>query len=385
MIKYFSGWQRVIWFAAFCLTLPAAFPAVTTCPICGNEIKDFVVTVTDQVTGTQLMVCSNCFVTLPRCFLCGVPVKTNSTILPDGRYLCDRDAKSVVLDVGEVKRMATQINADLNRTFSRFTAFPENVEVEVIDRIDEYKIFHQTGFDFESPSLLGCIQAVKDTPQQHHYWMRVMTGQTLAGLKATIAHELGHAWAGDNIFQERRNRIGHDTEEGFCEMVAYLLMDAQHEEGQKKFILRNHYTRGQVFLFIEAEQRYGLEDVLDWMRFGNTGALEAGHLDKIRDVTMPLTPPLVPKPHVAKINSSSVNTNSASAKPSPAHDEFKLDGIMWDTPPLAIINGHTFAPNEEAKVKLGASNVLIRCVAITKNSVRIWEVDSGQEHELYPQ
>ena len=37
MIKYFSGWQRVIWFAAFCLTLPAAFPAVTTAEWAAGE------------------------------------------------------------------------------------------------------------------------------------------------------------------------------------------------------------------------------------------------------------------------------------------------------------------------------------------------------------
>ena len=40
-------------------------------------------------------------------------------------------------------------------------------------------------------------------------------------------------------------------------------MDAEQESEQKKMILRNHYTRGQIDLFIEAERRYGLNDVVD--------------------------------------------------------------------------------------------------------------------------
>ena len=374
-----SRWW-LFWFAAFFLTLPLAALALNNCFACKQEITGGVYVGTDQITGEKFLVCSNCMM-LPRCFLCGVPLKINPTVLPDGRSLCQRDAKSVVLDATETRRICGQIKDDLDRHFSRFATFPGNVDVEVIDRIDLFSIFHQTGFDFESPNLLGCIRPVEGAAGKR-YWMQLMTGQTPAGLKATCAHEFAHAWAGDNIPKERRAQIAHDAEEGFCELTAYLLMDAQHEEEQKKLILRNRYTRGQVFLFIEAEQRYGFDQILDWMKFGNAASLQLGHLDAIREVTMLVAKPVLPP--LVKTNAVVVKTNSPASLGLPVATvaAFKLEGILWGLPPLAVINGHSFAPDEEAKVKLGQAKVLIRCVAITRHSVRIWEVESGAEHEL---
>ena len=196
-------------------------------------------------------------------------------------------------------------------------------------------------------------------------------------MKATCAHEYSHAWVGENVPQERRARLGRDAEEGFCELVAYLLMDSQGEEAQKKFILQNRYTRGQVDLFIEAEKRYGFDQVLDWMKYGEAEQLDEGHVDQLRDVKMP----------VAK----SVGTGSIAAqpviyhgtnKPAPVPAVVKLDGILWGTRPVAIINGRSFLANDQNLVKLGGTNVTIRCLGIQKTSVRIQNVNSGKEQEL---
>ena len=376
---YFSTfrWRR-FWLAAFLLTLPLAALALNNCFSCKQEITGGIFIGTDQVTGEKFAVCSNCLV-LPRCFLCSAPVKNNPTILPDGRYLCERDSKSVVLDATETRRICDTVKNDLDRRFSRFATFPANVDVDVIDRIDAFSMFHQTGFSFETPNLLGCIRPVSGKAGSR-YWMQLMTGQTPAGLKATCAHEYAHAWVGDNVPPERRARIAHDAEEGFCEMTAYLLMESQHEEEQKKIILRNLYTRGQVYLFIEAEQRFGFEEVLDWMKFGNTPNLEPGRPEKIRDATVPVAKPVASEPPPLTTDAPSATTNLPPQRAAAAG--FKLEGIVWGATPTAIINGHSFAPNEEARVKSGKVKVLVRCVAITKNSVRIWEVDSGAEHEL---
>jgi hypothetical protein len=380
-MKLFSAIARWLWLATIALA-PGTVAAVGDhCVSCNVEITGSIYVGTDQITGNKVMVCSNCLL-LPRCFLCGVPVKNNPTTLPDGRILCARDAKSVVLDANETRRICSQINDDLNRTFARFAVFPANVDVDVIDRIDSFSLFHQTGFDFESPNLLGCIRPVNGGKR---YWMQLMTGQTPSGLKATCAHEFAHGWCGDNVPPERRARIARDAEEGFCEMTAWLLMDGQHEEEQKNLILRNHYTRGQVYLFIEAEQRYGLDQILDWMKYGNTVRLEPGKLEAIRDVTVTAAKPAPALPRMAKTNSpSAMNTptNSPPAAPTVAGEGFRLEGISWGAKPLAIINGHTFALDETAKVKCGSTSMVIRCVSIGKFSARIRETESGTEYEL---
>lgn len=206
--------------------------------------------------------------------------------------------------------------------------------------------------------------------------MRLMTGLPLAELKATCAHEYSHARVGENVPKERRARLGRDAEEGFCELVAYLLMDSQQEEGQKKFILQNRYTRGQVDLFIEAEKRYGFDQVLDWMKYGESPQLEAGHVDKLRDVKMPSTKLAVND----SIPATPANKNTNPPAPAPA--TIKLQGVLWGNQPVAIINGLSFFAKDQKKVKIGTTNVTIRCLAIGKKSVRIQNVDFGTEQDL---
>ena len=174
---------------------------------------------------------------------------------------------------GRPNRFAAEVKDDLDRLFSRFTSFPDNVDVNVIDRIDVDSMYGISGHDFESPDLLGCIEPVtNDGVKRYH--MSLMIGLPLSELKETCAHEYSHAWVGENVPRARHARIDRDAEEGFCEMMGYLLMDSQGEEGEKKRVLKNSYTRGQVQLFIAAEQQYGFEDVLDWMRYGVTSRLD---------------------------------------------------------------------------------------------------------------
>ncbi len=59
------------------------------CAICGQPLTVGGYFMTDKVTGEREIVCSNCAFTLPRCYLCGLPIKQGEEmLLPDGRYLC---------------------------------------------------------------------------------------------------------------------------------------------------------------------------------------------------------------------------------------------------------------------------------------------------------
>ena len=342
------------------------------CAVCGKPISGTIYLVTDKVTGEQKEVCSDC-IKLPRCSICGLPVK-DGTQLPDGRYLCARDARTVVLKADDARQICSQVKDDLDRLFSRFTSFPTNVDVSVIDRVDVDSMFIKEGHNFESPDLLGCIRP-ETVNNQTRYKMSLLTGLPLAQLKETCAHEYSHAWVGENVPKERRARLGRDAEEGFCELVGYLLMDSQNEEVEKKRVLQNHYTRGQIDLFIEAEKRYGFDQVLDWMKYGEAAQLEAGHVDELRDARMPSAKPVANNPAIY-INNN--NTNQPATAPA----TIKLQGVLWGNQPVAIINGRSFFSNELKQVKIGGTNVTLRCLEIRKKSVRIQNIDSGEEREL---
>jgi hypothetical protein len=340
------------------------------CAICGQPIYGTIYTMTDKVTGERIEVCSNCCFTLPRCDICGLPIKKGDELkLPDGRYFCARDAKDLVIKVDDAEQICAGVKDDLDRLFSRFTSFPTNVDVTAIDHIDAYSIFQS-----ESPGLLGCTQPLTDDDGKKYYKISLMTGLPLSELKETCAHEYSHTWVGENVPAERHRRIARDAEEGFCEMVGYLYVDSLGDEEEKKRVLANNYTRGQVALFVQAEQQYGFDDVLDWMRYGVTSKLEAGRLDEVRDVKIISTHPTViyRQPEIA----------NANPLPPVAPAVLKLEGILWGNLPSAIINEKSFFAGDSGNVKLNGTNLAIRCTAIQKNSVRIQDVISGKEQEL---
>jgi hypothetical protein len=356
-------------FVALVLAWFACAARADDCAICGQPINGKIYLMTDHVTGQQVKVCGNC-IQLPPCFICSLPAK-DGVHLPDGRWLCTRDAQNAVMDIDTVQRTFGQIHDYLDNLYSRFTSFPTNVDVSVIDRVDVDSMFQLAGNSFESPDVLGVTQP-STTNSVKRYKISLLTGQPLPQLEEVCAHELSHAWVGENVSPERHARIERDAEEGFCEMMGYLVMDAMGEDGEKKRVLENAYTRGQVDLFIAAEQQYGFDEVLDWMQYGVTGRLEEGHLDEIRDVKMPVSQP------VANFASGKI----VASLPASAPSVLELQGIMWGNMPSAIINGRSFFPGDEQKVPVGQASVTIHCLNITKTAVQIRNLDSGKEEQL---
>lgn len=349
----------------------AARAQIAKCAICGQQIQGTIYTITDPTTGQQIFLCSNCVV-LPRCYICGLPAY-QGTELEDGRWLCAKDARTAVLDPHDIRQIFGEVHDDLDRQFSRFTSFPTNIDVSVIDRIDVDSMTESIGKAFESPDILGVTEPTSKNGATR-YKIGLLNGQPPAQLEEVCAHEMSHAWVGENVPKERHDRIARDAEEGFCEMVGYLYMDSKGEEGEKKRVMDNLYTRGQVKLFVEAEQEYGFDEILDWMQYGVDPKLEEGHLDIIRDVKIPTIHGVT---HVAE---TPFVYTPVHAPPAPTTIE--LQGIMWGTAPSAIINGHSFFEGDEFKVQVGKAKVTVRCITIHKTSVRIKNMDSGQEQYL---
>ena len=343
------------------------------CAICGQEIHGSFYMMTDRVTGEKVEVCSNCY-QLPRCYICGLPVKDGGTQLPDTRWLCARDAKTAMLNPDDIQHTFSAVQDDLDKMFSRYTSFPANVDVSVIDQINVDSVMGSGNSAVENSDVLGFTQGALVNGQKR-YKIGLLTGQNQGQLEEVCAHELSHAWVGENVTPERHAQIERDTEEGFCEMMGYLYVDSKGDEEEKKRVLANTYTRGQVQLFIEAEQQYGFDEILDWMQYGVATRLEPGHLDEVRDVKMPASSngKSAPRPAAFAVKAS---------VPPPALTTIQLQGIMWGGLPSAIINGHSFFAGDEFKVRVGQAKVAIRCVNIAKNTVRIQYVDTGKEQDL---
>jgi len=239
------GSQRFIFLLASLLLLfPLLAMAGDRCAICGDEMAGTTYLVTDKLTREKRHVCYDCVHLADACFVCGLPVRKDYVRLPDGRFLCARDAKQAVLDAGDAKSICKEVREDLDKLFSRFVTFPTNVEIAIVDRVNLLSLFKIPGNDFECPNVLGYFRATTNHNQIRHE-ISLMSALRAAELKATCAHEYSHAWVFDNVSEERRQNLGRDAQEGFCELVGYLLMDAQQEDDQKEAVTILSYSLWQ--------------------------------------------------------------------------------------------------------------------------------------------
>ena len=82
-------------------------------------------------------------------------------------------------------------------------------------------------------------------------------------------------------------------------------------------------------------------------------------------------------------NNPTIHTNNHDThQPATAPATIKLQGVLWGNQPVAIINGCSFFAKDLKQVKIGGTNVAIRCLEIREKSVRIKNIDSGMEQEL---
>ena len=357
--------------------------AIESCKICQKEIRDFIVIWEDEVAHTKYHICTNCSKLPDRCFLCSMPVLKDFKTLPDDRVICNRDLKSVVIDDEEALQICKQVKENLDSQFIRFMTFPDtNVTIQLMDRVKLQEVFMVIGNDFACPDARGLTEP-KTNGGQRSYEISILSGALREELMTVCVHEFAHTWICENVPAERQKEL-KDAKEGFCELLAYLYAEQNGLASGKSNILINYYTRGQVQLFIAAEQRYGMADIIDWMKAGEDTLLKAADLGRVRRLEEPSPPVPALSSNLAKSTIAPVES-FVSAPPGPPKPqrEAVLQGIMWSkTQPMAIISGKTFTAGQQAELKWDGTNLLVRCLEIRTNSVLIQIEASGEKREL---
>lgn len=359
----------------FWLTATAAWAVGDLCVTCQKEIRFTVYTREDKVSRTQKFLCSDCLALSDRCYLCSLPVLKDFTRLTDGRTICKRDLATVILDDREAARICDQVKKDLDRQLVRFLAIPEdNVTVQLMDRVKLLELYRIIGNDYSCPNTLGCTET-KTHEGQRRYEISILSGQPREDLMTTCVHEYAHTWINENVSATRRKRIGKDSVEGFCELLSYLFAEQQGLNQARSNILANYYTRGQIHLFIAAHQQYGLQDIVDWMKFGDDRQLLREDLSRVRRLA---DPPKPKQAFPAPVAASRHFTNSSPAAPLP--EKLVLQGIVWSkTQPTATVNGRNFDLNQEVTLPLRDGPVTIRCLEIRPTAV-VLQTNKALDH-----
>jgi hypothetical protein len=346
------------------------------CDICGALIQGKYFYREDDAVGGRKIICTNCETLPDRCFICGLPVKEGFETLPDGRIVCARDAKEVIASEEEARQVGQTVQYDLDRLLSRFMTFPgTNMLVSIVNKFYLENLFKNPGAGQACVSIYGatCSNPLPGNKVVHS--VAVLSYLRKSRLMAVYAHEFTHAWMGENVTHERTVALDKNTLEGFCEFIAYKYMQSRDETFEMANIRKNQYTHGQIDVLIAADEKYGFDAVLEWLKAGDDGTLKMDALERVRAVS---------GRYVASSASPALYVAPTALKAAPAPDTLVLKGISGSgAHRFALINNATFEVMESGKVRLAQTNVMVRCLEIGKDSVTIQIAGSNEKKQLF--
>ena len=340
-------------------------PAI--CVVCQQPLKGKFLFMSSPVLRGKQPVCETCAKLSTQCSFCALPVKSNFVELSDGRLLCERDAAAAVLSQNEGQRVFEETKREMLKMLSGFGILPNrNITVSLIDARQMEKLLQSQRSSHDPHLTTGLTHTRVLGQNQFEHSIYLLSGLSRARLMAVAAHEYAHTWLHENVARERV--LNADTVEAFCELIAYRLMTQQNEEVEKQVILSNAYTRGQINQLIKAEDTFQFYRVVQWIKTGRGEHIDLAAADPLSQ------PPAEP------VRSVAWEKQLSTLVP----ETLVLKGISGNPQHrFALINDCTLEKNQEAKVRVGNSNVTVRCHDITTTSAIIQINGSAEKTQLF--
>ncbi len=353
--------MALAWLLSVLTLVPSASGADDSlCIACGRRLGFGMTIYSFKRRGQDKKVwaCAECAKLDTQCYICGVPVKDKLTQLSDGRLLCTEDAAQAVLEQHVAENLFEDVKRDCESILSQLGSLPHHnisLVLEAKARLDK-----QGGniISTHDDSLLMGLTRTRREEGQFKHSIFLLHGLTRERMIVVAAHEYAHAWIHENV----RRKMNQDCVEGFCDWLAWKVITQKSAPYETKVLLDSRYSRGQLQAFIAAEKEHGFYRVMLWVKGGNDPEIEIENLARINTLRddAPREAPSV----------SVIPTMAPAPRPAPTH--LVLKGLSG-TPSrrFALINDGTFMANESGKVRLGTSNVVIRCVEIRADAVLI--------------
>lgn len=351
-----------------CTAAIGSEPAPSRCVTCEGVLPEKFYWFEGPALEGKQAVCESCAKFDSRCAICRLPVGNPKGKLADGRWLCPKDFQAGVFSSQDALRIYEETRRELQEILAGTGIFPKAVTVSLVDGAQLRKQNQVMPSAHEDASVLGLTRSRLFGPGEFQHSICLVNGLSRARLAAVCAHEYTHAWIHENVPRDRA--LNRDTVEGFCELVAYKLMTRRKEEIEKKVILANAYTRGQVNAFVQAETAQHFHRIVQWVKTGVDASIpqtnegpDLGAQDRTPAVVV--WPPPLPKPTTVP-------------------DTLMLKGISGRRPGgFVLVNDTTLTKNEEGRVRLGSSNLLVRCIEIRNRSAILQVKGFSQPIELF--
>lgn len=226
------------------------------CHLCGRRLRGrgWIYTPNGASEDQSLVICRDCHENAPRCETCGMPMGETYTHLPDGRRICARCSRTVILDAAQAhthfERVVRVVTEQLGLSLNVGAEFAL-VDPHHLRRLAE-EARQETHSDPEN--VVGLF-----IRRGHKRVMYVLSGLPRAALIHTIAHEWAHAWQGENCPLLKDPLV----REGFAEWIAHKTLQALGETSTEPS--KGLYREG-LQTMLRLEQDHGFSGVLAFCR-----------------------------------------------------------------------------------------------------------------------
>lgn len=336
----------------FCACVAQAAVA-THCAVCRQQITQRVYLFSSPYLADKQAVCATCAELETTCSVCTLPIRGRHIKLADGRRLCEKDGRECVLTDDALQEIFSNVKRDIFKMLAGQGTLPDrNVTVQLAGREDLDRLTRTQRFPHDKNLTMGVTQSRRRGDEFEHR-IFVLNGLRKSRVAAICAHEYTHTWLFQNIPNGRR--LDSDTVEGFCELIAYKLTSDRNDAVEKKVILENSYTSGQIQNLVKAEDRYRFYEIVKWIKTGVDQRIDQADTGRVL---------------VRKEDERAVPVTWQPVKPTAVPDTLVLRGISG-TPQrrFALVNDTTLAKGEQAKVRVANTNAVVRCIEITDASV----------------
>lgn len=361
--------RRGIGVFAICLLLSATLNAAvsTHCAVCRRQIAQRVYLFSSTYLPEKQSVCGDCAQLETACSVCTLPIRKPLVKLADGRLLCERERDQCVLTYEALEEVFADVKRDLFKMFAGQGTLPDkNLSVQLVGQPDLDRLTRIQRFPHDKNMTMGVTQSRRRGDGFEHRIM-VLNGVRKSRVAAICAHEYVHAWLFQNVPDGRS--LDRDTVEGFCELVAYKLMTERNDAVERKVILDNSYTSGQIHSLVKAEDRYRFYEIVKWIKHGVDEKIDPANTGRVL---------------ARKRDDDAAPVAWQPVKPTAVPNTLVLRGISGTAQRrFALVNDTTLVKGDQGKVRVGASNVVVQCVDVTERSVVLEVNKSAERIELF--
>lgn len=210
-------------------------------------------------------VCPECEqASLPRCFICKIPIRGGGLHFSDGRRNCDLHSQRVVTTQSEVERYFREAWSLIARYVSpQIKCDPDLTSVHIVDYnlfVERLRLSGKAG-ESRAHGLTLTINSggFVTMPVSQVF---VLQGLPDEHALSVIVHECGHVWQNANLMRP----LDKTRNEGFCQWLSYKVNQGLGRRQQMAELLarRDPYYGVGLQVYLQLEKQLGIEGLLDY-------------------------------------------------------------------------------------------------------------------------